>query len=57
MSWKLSSRPKISHLTIHFKVIVIIVRFDLSSFTYAIVFLSIHIDQAILLYWWLSFDQ
>ncbi len=38
MPWALSSRPKISHLTIHFKVIVIIVRFDLSSFTYAIIF-------------------
>jgi hypothetical protein len=34
MSLKLSSKPKTSHLTIDFKVVDIIINFDLSSFTY-----------------------
>jgi hypothetical protein len=45
--WKLSSKPKISHLTINLKVIVIVVKFDPSSFTYAIFLFSILIDQTI----------
>ncbi len=33
---KLSSKPKISHVTIDFKVVGIVVKFDPSSFTYVI---------------------
>jgi hypothetical protein len=57
MSLKLSSKPKTSNLTIckttshfDFKVTDIIVKFDLSSFTY-VNFFSICINQEILLNW------
>jgi len=36
--WKLSSKLKTSHLTIDFKAIIIIVKFDASFFTYEIIF-------------------
>jgi hypothetical protein len=32
--WKLSLKPKTSHLIIDFKAIIIIIKFDPSSFTY-----------------------
>jgi hypothetical protein len=42
--WKLSSKPKTSHLTIDFKAIIIIVKFDPSYFTSENVFKKIHIS-------------
>jgi hypothetical protein len=57
MPWKISSKLKTSYFPIDLKVVVIVVKFDPSSFTYAIYIFSIHIDETISLDWWPRFDQ
>jgi hypothetical protein len=52
-----SFKPKISHLNFDLKVVIIVIRFDLSFFTYVIIIFSIHINQLVISYWWPKFDK